>query len=76
MAQRQHHAHQHHHHHHRLHQQQEQQQQQMCALLLDFLEVAVHVILHARAVYPPEMFELRSKYQVPVHVSRAPVLNE
>eukprot|EP00937_MAST-01D_sp_MAST-1D-sp2_P004199 g4199.t1 len=43
--------------------------------LVEFLEVAVHQVLYARAVYPPELFERRAIYGVPVWMSRHPDLN-
>lgn len=45
-------------------------------LLADFLEVAVHLILYARNVYPPTIFERKKKYDVPVRLSRHPELNK
>ena len=41
-----------------------------------FLEAAIHTILHHRAVYPPELFELRRQYNVAVHMARPPALRE
>lgn len=45
-------------------------------VLLNFLEVAIHTILYARAVYPQELFELRKQYNVPVRMARHPVLRD
>jgi mitotic spindle assembly checkpoint protein MAD2B len=67
-------------------------------IFLEFLEVATHMILYTRSIYPPgtsgiidliawhrvmtdrslthtEIFEKRSKYEIPVHMSRHPELN-
>ncbi|KAJ3151085.1 MAD2 mitotic arrest deficient-like 2 [Geranomyces variabilis] len=44
-------------------------------VLLEFLEVAIHHILHARGLYPAELFEARQKYGLPVRMSRHPALN-
>ncbi|KAI8819248.1 MAD2 mitotic arrest deficient-like 2, partial [Fimicolochytrium jonesii] len=41
----------------------------------EFLEVAIHYILYIRSVYPAELFSPRRKYNVPVRMSRHPVLN-
>ena len=41
-----------------------------------FLEAAIHTILHHRAVYPPELFELRRQYNVAVQMARPPALRE
>ena len=38
-------------------------------VLCEFLEVAFHLILYVREVYPPVVFERRKKYNVPVQVS-------
>ena len=43
-------------------------------LLLGFFEVAIHMILYIRGVYPPELFERRKKYGVPVQVNRVRVV--
>jgi len=37
-------------------------------VLCEFLEVAFHLILYVREVYPPVVFERRKKYNVPVQV--------
>ena len=39
-------------------------------LVGDFLGAAVHTLLHARGVYPPETFERRRLFEVQVYVSR------
>ncbi|KAI9096639.1 mitotic spindle assembly checkpoint protein MAD2B [Phlyctochytrium arcticum] len=44
--------------------------------LIDFLEVSIHYILYIRNLYPPEIFEARRKYNVPVKMARYPVLSE
>lgn len=38
-------------------------------MLSEFLEVAVHLILYVREVYPVGIFQKRKKYNVPVQVS-------
>lgn len=38
-------------------------------VVVEFLEVAVHVLLHSRKLYPEGIFHLKKKYGVPVHVS-------
>ena len=38
-------------------------------VLCEFLEVAFHLILYVREVYPPVVFERRKKYNVPVQVN-------
>ena len=45
-------------------------------VLLGFLEAAIHTVLYARGVYPPELFELRKQYNVPVRMARHPALRE
>jgi mitotic spindle assembly checkpoint protein MAD2B len=45
-------------------------------VLLGFLEAAIHTVLYARGVYPPELFELRKQYNVPVRMARHPVLRD
>ena len=37
-------------------------------VLCEFLEVAFHLILYVREVYPAVVFERRNKYNVPVQV--------
>ncbi|GAB5033650.1 mitotic spindle assembly checkpoint protein mad2b [Nannochloropsis oceanica] len=49
--------------------------QEATAVLLEFLEVAVHQVLYNRGVYPSAVFERRRKYDVPVFMSRHPDLN-
>ncbi|XP_004365102.2 mitotic arrest defective protein 2B [Capsaspora owczarzaki ATCC 30864] len=44
-------------------------------ILCDFLEVAIHMILYARQLYPMESFERRKKFNVPVYMNRHPELN-
>ncbi|XP_066907863.1 mitotic spindle assembly checkpoint protein MAD2B [Halyomorpha halys] len=46
------------------------------AVVVEFLEVAVHVLLHSRKLYPDGIFRLKKKYGVPVHVSVHPELNK
>lgn len=38
-------------------------------VVCEFLEVAFHLILYVREVYPAMVFERRKKYNVPVQVS-------
>ncbi len=45
-------------------------------VLLGFLEAAIHTVLYARGVYPPELFELRKQYNVPVRMARHPALRD
>ena len=45
-------------------------------VMLSFLETAVHTILYTRAVYPPELFEQRRQYNVPVRMARHPALRD
>ncbi|KAE9044604.1 hypothetical protein PR003_g2287 [Phytophthora rubi] len=45
-------------------------------LVLEFLEAAVHEFLFAWHVYPRESFEQRVLYDVPIHMSRHPLLCE
>eukprot|EP00752_Nemacystus_decipiens_P003786 g3486.t1 len=47
----------------------------MVDVFVEFLEAAVHSLLHARRLYPPDIFERRRKYGVPVWMSRHPELN-
>lgn len=49
---------------------------ELLSSLLHFLEVSIHTILHLRHVYPPSIFTLHRSYQIPVHRSRHPGLNE
>jgi mitotic spindle assembly checkpoint protein MAD2B len=37
-------------------------------VLCEFLEVAIHLILYMREIYPAGIFEKRKKYNVPVQV--------
>lgn len=37
-------------------------------ILCEFLEVAIHLILYVREVYPSGIFQKRKKYSVPVQV--------
>lgn len=41
-------------------------------VLSEFLEVAVHLILYVREVYPIGIFQKRKKYNVPVQVRDSP----
>uniref|UniRef100_A0A4W3HD42 Mitotic spindle assembly checkpoint protein MAD2B n=1 Tax=Callorhinchus milii TaxID=7868 RepID=A0A4W3HD42_CALMI len=45
-------------------------------VLCEFLEVAVHMILYVREVYPIGIFQKRKKYNVPVQMSCHPELNQ
>ena len=44
--------------------------------ITEFLEGAIQLILHARKVYPPEIFEQRRLFDVALPHSRVPELNE
>ena len=46
------------------------------AILCDFMEIAFHTILYTRRIYPPEIFERRRKFGIPVHLSRHPDLSK
>ncbi|KAL3671814.1 MAD2 mitotic arrest deficient-like 2 [Phytophthora oleae] len=50
--------------------------EQLTDLVLEFLEAAVHEFLFAWQVYPKESFEQRRLYDVPIHMSRHPLLCE
>lgn len=41
-------------------------------ILCEFLEVAIHLILYVREVYPSGIFQKRKKYNVPVQVRHTP----
>ncbi|KAK3244784.1 hypothetical protein CYMTET_45619 [Cymbomonas tetramitiformis] len=45
-------------------------------IFCEFLEAAIHQILHARDVYPQELFQRGKLYNVPVQKSRHPDLND
>ncbi|XP_078471368.1 mitotic spindle assembly checkpoint protein MAD2B isoform X3 [Lampetra planeri] len=45
-------------------------------ILCEFLEVAVHMILYVRQLYPLGIFEKRRKYNVPVQMSCHPEVNK
>ena len=45
-------------------------------VLCEFLEVAVHLILYVREVYPVGIFQKPKKYNVPVQMSCHPELNQ
>ncbi|KAL0590131.1 hypothetical protein ABG067_001771 [Albugo candida] len=44
-------------------------------IILQFMEVALHEFLYVWKVYPEDAFELRSMYQLPVHMCRHPQLS-
>ncbi|BES87600.1 HORMA domain [Nesidiocoris tenuis] len=44
-------------------------------LIVEFLEVAIHGVLYYRKIYPEAIFTLKKKYDVPVHISLYPELN-
>ncbi|KAG6380867.1 DNA-binding protein [Boletus reticuloceps] len=44
--------------------------------MAEFIEVAIHTILYARQIYPPDLFVRRKRYDMPVFQSRHPALNE
>ncbi|XP_050538878.1 mitotic spindle assembly checkpoint protein MAD2B isoform X1 [Daktulosphaira vitifoliae] len=45
------------------------------SVFIELLEVSIHCILYARKIYPEGIFELKKKYNVPVHISIYPELN-
>uniref|UniRef100_A0A8C1ZMX6 Mitotic spindle assembly checkpoint protein MAD2B n=2 Tax=Cyprinus carpio TaxID=7962 RepID=A0A8C1ZMX6_CYPCA len=45
-------------------------------ILCEFLEVAIHLILYVREIYPSGIFQKRKKYNVPVQMSCHPELNQ
>uniref|UniRef100_A0A8C4YVN7 Mitotic spindle assembly checkpoint protein MAD2B n=1 Tax=Gadus morhua TaxID=8049 RepID=A0A8C4YVN7_GADMO len=45
-------------------------------ILCEFLEVAIHLILYVREVYPSGIFQKKKKYNVPVQMSCHPELNQ
>ncbi|XP_068719445.1 mitotic spindle assembly checkpoint protein MAD2B-like isoform X2 [Montipora capricornis] len=45
-------------------------------VLCEFLEVAFHLVLYVREVYPSVVFERRKKYNVPVQMCSHPDLNQ
>ncbi|KAL5491435.1 hypothetical protein EMCRGX_G016720 [Ephydatia muelleri] len=45
-------------------------------ILCEFMEVAFHLILYVREVYPPVVFQRRQKYSVPVQMCVHPQLNQ
>uniref|UniRef100_A0A7S0MSC4 HORMA domain-containing protein n=1 Tax=Cryptomonas curvata TaxID=233186 RepID=A0A7S0MSC4_9CRYP len=54
----------------------EQMLREASNVFCEFLEVAVHTLLYTRGVYPPEIFERRRKYNIPVRQSRYKELNQ
>ncbi|CAI8019931.1 Mitotic spindle assembly checkpoint protein MAD2B [Geodia barretti] len=45
-------------------------------ILSEFIEVAIHLVLYVRKIYPPGLFQRRRKYNVPVHICAHPELNK
>ncbi|KAJ1528682.1 hypothetical protein ONE63_007076 [Megalurothrips usitatus] len=45
-------------------------------ILIEFLEVSIHHLLFLRNLYPSSIFVLRKMYNVPVHVSKHPGVNQ
>ncbi|KAI5712369.1 hypothetical protein M8J76_015518 [Diaphorina citri] len=45
-------------------------------LWLEFLEVAIHNILYHKNIYPKKIFDLKKKYNVPIHVITHEGLNQ
>ncbi|KAG0279798.1 MAD2 mitotic arrest deficient-like 2 [Linnemannia exigua] len=43
-------------------------------VIAEFLEVALHMILFVRGIYPPELFESTQKYSCPIKTARHPGL--
>uniref|UniRef100_A0AAQ5ZCR1 Mitotic spindle assembly checkpoint protein MAD2B n=1 Tax=Amphiprion ocellaris TaxID=80972 RepID=A0AAQ5ZCR1_AMPOC len=54
----------------------EQEYSMVADILCEFLEVAIHLILYVREVYPSGIFQKRKKYNVPVQMSCHPELNQ
>lgn len=46
------------------------------SLWLEFLEITIHSILYHRNVYPKKIFQLKKKYNIPVHVITHSGLNQ
>jgi len=49
---------------------------EVSTVFCEFLEAATHTLLFIRNVYPPEIFERRRKFNVPVRQSRHKDLND
>lgn len=45
-------------------------------ILCEFLEVAIHLILYVREVYPSGIFQKRKKYNVPVQVETSEEMHD
>ncbi|KAI8878866.1 hypothetical protein K501DRAFT_27778 [Backusella circina FSU 941] len=45
-------------------------------LLCDFLETWIHEILYQRKIYPAQIFTLKKKFQVGIHIAEFPSLSE
>lgn len=45
-------------------------------ILCEFLEVAIHLILYVREVYPSGIFQKRKKYNVPVQVQMSTICSQ
>ncbi|KAJ3586452.1 hypothetical protein NHX12_012850 [Muraenolepis orangiensis] len=54
----------------------ENKQRMVADILCEFLEVAIHLILYVREVYPSGIFQKKRKYNVPVQMSCHPELNQ
>lgn len=50
--------------------------EEVTELVLDFLEVAIHLILYKLQLYPPEAFERRRYFSVATQWARHPELCE
>ena len=42
----------------------------------EFVEVLVHQIIYLRDIYPASIFETRRKFNLPLHMSQHPWVNE
>eukprot|EP00002_Diphylleia_rotans_P023625 TRINITY_DN4648_c0_g1_i4.p1 TRINITY_DN4648_c0_g1~~TRINITY_DN4648_c0_g1_i4.p1 ORF type:complete len:132 (-),score=11.20 TRINITY_DN4648_c0_g1_i4:88-483(-) len=49
---------------------------EQATLLCEFMEVFIHTLLKERQIYPPDLFEERIKYQIPVWRARMPQLSD
>jgi len=45
-------------------------------ILMEFVEVLIHHILYLRDVYPASIFVTRRKFNLPLHMSQHPLVNE
>nr|XP_039251189.1 mitotic spindle assembly checkpoint protein MAD2B-like [Styela clava] len=57
-------------------QKEEQSSKAASEILVEFMEVAIHQILYSRKLYPEEIFILRKKYNIPIHIASHPGLKD